>query len=431
MLPQASLQNTEVNVSFPKLFRVRQRFQGPRLDDVVAKVHGELTSLDLSQQIVPGQRVAIAAGSRGIANITVIVKATVDYVKQLGAQPFIVPAMGSHGGATAEGQLGVLETYGITEDSCGCPILASMDTHVVCKSDEGFDVHFDRHAFAADHVIVCGRVKLHTTFQGEIQSGLMKMLLIGLGKHRGARIYHRAFRDFSFDQIARSVSSTVIKQCRVVAGVAILENGYEQTARIEAVRPEHFSIREPELLKLSSQWIARLPFDTADVLIVDQIGKNISGTGLDTNVVGRKTNLNAAHEHESPKIKKIVVRGLTPETHGNATGIGVADLTTQKVVDQIDQQATRVNCITSGRTEVGMLPLSYPTEREAIETALSITGLRPSTEARLIRIANTLELEEMICSEAYLSEVRERPELEIVSDVYTMVFNEEGELIDE
>jgi hypothetical protein len=278
-------------------------------------------------------------------------------------------------------------------------------------------------------VIVCGRIKLHTAFNGEIQSGLVKMLLIGLGKHEGASIYHRAFRDFSFDQIVRSVASTVIKKCGIAAGVAILENGYEQTAVIEAVRPEDFASREPELLALSSQWIARLPFDAADVLIVDQIGKNISGTGIDTNIVGRKTNQNEALEYEWPKIKKIVVRGLTPETHGNATGIGVADLTTQKVVDQINYEATRVNCITAGRTAVGMLPLYFPTERESIEAALTMIGLKPPADARLIRIPNTLELEEVICSEAYLAEARERPELEIVSDLYEMSFSDNGELM--
>lgn len=421
-------------MSFPKLFKVRQRFNGPRIDgvnDLVEKVHAELASLRLDQTIAAGQRVAITAGSRGIANINVIVKAIVDFVKQLRAEPFIVPSMGSHGGATAEGQIGVLRTYGITEEYCGCPILATMETVVVCQSDEGVDVHFDRHAFEADHVIVCGRVKLHTAFQGEIQSGLMKMLLIGLGKHAGASIYHRAFRDFSFDQIVRSVSSTVIDKCRIAAGLAIVENGYEQTALISAVRPEDFANRETELLALSSQWIARLPFDTADVLIVDEIGKNISGTGIDTNIVGRKTNQNEALEHEWPKIKKIVVRGLTRETHGNATGIGVADLTTQQVVDQIDVAATRVNCITAGRTAVGMLPLYFPTERESIEAALTMIGLKPAAEAQLMRIRSTLELEEVICSEAYLGEARERPELEITSDLRPMLFDERGTLSDE
>lgn len=416
-------------MAFPRLFHVRQRFQGPRINDVVAKVGEEMSSLALEERISRGQTVAVTAGSRGIANIDVITRAIVDFVKQLGAEPFIVPAMGSHGGATAEGQLQVLRTYGITEGSCGCPIRSGMDTVLVCESPEGVAVHFDRHAYDADHVIVCGRVKPHTIFSGQIQSGLMKMLLIGLGKHHGASIYHRAFRAFSFDQIVRSVAKTVIENCRIAAGLAILENGYEQTAMIEAVRPEDFVCREAELLKLSCQWMARLPFDAADVLIVDRIGKNISGAGMDTNVIGRKGNVNAAAADEVPKIKKIVVRGLTSETHGNATGIGLADLTTQKVIDQVDYVATRVNCITAGRTEVGMLPVHFPTERETLEAALTMVGLTPPENARVLWIPNTLDLEELVCSEAYLEEVQAREELEMTSELSSMTFSAEGELM--
>lgn len=415
-------------MTHPRMFRLRQRFAGPTIDDVPGEVHRQLASLLLDNRIKHGQSVAITAGSRGIHNIHVILKAVVDYLRQLGAEPFIVPAMGSHGGANAPGQVALLETFGITESYCGCPLRASMDTVMVCRSPEGVDVHFDRNAFEADHVIVCGRIKLHTDFTGAIQSGLMKMLLIGLGKHQGASIYHRAFRDHSFDEIARSVSQTVIENCRVAAGLAIVENGYEQTALIEAVHPKDFQQREPELLKLSDQWMARLPFRTADVLIVEQIGKNVSGTGMDTNVVGRKSNEHAALEHEWPKIKKIVVLGLTPETHGNATGIGVADLTTNRVVEQIDHNAMRVNCITSGRTAVGMIPLSFPTERESIDAALGMIGMKQPAEAELIWVRNTLMLEEIACSEAYLAEVASRADLEIVSDLFELNFDNDGSL---
>lgn len=413
---------------FPKLFRLRQQFSGPQISDVPAEVHRQLSGLMLQRKITPGQRVAITAGSRGITQIAVIVKAIVDHVKELGAQPFIVPAMGSHGGATVAGQVEVLATYGVTPETCGCPILASMETVVVCQSPEGFDVHFDRHAFEADHVIVCGRVKPHTDFDGEIQSGLMKMMLIGLGKHQGASIYHRAFQDYSFDRIVRSVSATVIERCRVVAGLAIVENGYEQTALIEAVAPAEIERREPHLLQLATTWLARLPFDQVDVLIVDQIGKNISGTGLDTNVVGRKQNEHQAQENEWPKVKKIVVRGLTTETHGNATGIGVADFTTQRVLDEMDYAATRVNCVTSGRTAVGMIPIHYPTDRGAIDASLRTIGLTPPEHARLMRIRDTLHLDEVVCAEAYLEEARRRSELEIISDLYEMSFSADGTL---
>lgn len=411
------------------MFRLRQRFSGPKIGDIPAEIHQQLAKLELANTIKPGQRVAITAGSRGIANIAIIVKGIVDYVKSMDAVPYIVPAMGSHGGATAEGQLGVLKTYGVTEEFCGCPIQSSMETVVVCHAPEGFEVHFDKNAYGADHVIVCGRIKPHTDFTGAIQSGLMKMMLIGLGKHNGAKIYHRAFKDYSFDQIVRSVSAEVIKNCRIAAGLAIVENGYEQTALLEAVEPRRLEEREPELLGLAEKWMARLPFERLDVLIVNQIGKNISGTGMDTNVVGRKKNENAPAEGDSPKIKKIVVLGLTDETHGNATGIGVADYTTQKVLDQMDYHATRVNCVTSGRTAVGMIPIHYPTDQQSIDASLSNVGLVPPEKAKLIRVKNTLHLDELECSEAFLAEARERDDLEVCSELYELKFTDDGELV--
>jgi hypothetical protein len=415
-------------MQFPQVFRLRQRFAGPVESDIPGAVRRELAKLPLAERVRPGERVAITAGSRGIANIAIILREAVRFFRELGASPFLVPAMGSHGGANVEGQLEVLRTFGITAEFCECPILASMETVVVCQSPEGVDVHFDRHAFEADHVLVCGRIKAHTDFTGEIQSGLMKMMLIGLGKHRGASIYHRAFQDYSFDQIARSVSATVIDQCRILGALAILENGYEQTALLEAVPATQIGSREPQLLQLANQWLARLPFERIDVLVVDEIGKNVSGTGLDTNVVGRKINEHEAQENEWPKIKKIVVRSLTQETHGNATGIGIADFTTQRVIDQMDYAAMRVNCVTSGRTAVGMIPLHYPTDREAIQAALSTVGLVPPEKSRLVHIPNTLHLQQMDCSVAFWDEVLKRPELEVLSEPRDLQFLEDGSL---
>ncbi|MCA9168406.1 MAG: DUF362 domain-containing protein [Planctomycetales bacterium] len=416
-------------MSFPKVFRLGQTLAGPAIADPAAEIRHQLAAIKLQERIQPDQRVAITAGSRGISNIDRILRAIVDWVKERGAQPFIVPAMGSHGGANVAGQLEVLRTYDITDQTMGCPILASMDTTVVCQAPQGFEVNFDRHAFEADHVIVCNRIKPHTDFDGAIQSGLMKMMLIGLGKHRGASIYHRAFRDYSFDEIVRSVSATVIRNCRIAAGVAIVENGHEHTALIEAMRPEDIVTREPELLKQAYEWMARLPFDQIDVLVVDEIGKNISGTGMDTNVVGRKRYEHTAAPGERPQIKKIIVRGLTEATHGNATGIGVADFTTEHVVNQIDFPATRVNCVTSGRTAVGMLPLYFPTDRETITAALNTIGLTPPEQAKLVHIPNTLHLAEMWCSEAYLPEAAQQPNLKILSDPMSLEFSATGELI--
>ena len=310
---------------YPEIFRIRQKFDRPVVEDIPSEVASELSRLNLDTTIQPGQSVAITAGSRGIENIHIIIKSIVDHLKGLGAEPFVVPAMGSHGGATAEGQQGIVEGYGITEDYVGCPIRSSMETVIVCDAKEGFPVHFDKNAYGADHVVVCGRVKPHTTFVGDIESGLMKMMLIGLGKYEGAKTYHRAIKDHSFGQIVRSVAKEVLSKCRIVAGLAIVENGYDETARITAVGPNEFEAREKELLVLAKQWMPRLPFKQADLLVVDQIGKNISGSGMDSNVVGRKFLEHRAGDDEWPKVRTIFLRGLTEETHGNATGIGMAE----------------------------------------------------------------------------------------------------------
>jgi hypothetical protein len=294
------------------------------VDDIPATVDVELARLNLNRTIQPGQSVAVTMGSRGIANIHLVIRAIVQHLQRLGAKPFIVPAMGSHGGGTAQGQREIVEGYGVTEDFVGCPIRSSMETVIVCQTAEGIPVHFDKHAFNADHVVVCGRVKPHTGFVGDIESGLMKMMLIGLGKHEGAKIYHRAIADFSFPQIVRSVASQVLARCKVAAGVGIVENGYDETALIRAVAPQEFEEREKELLVLAKKWLPKLPFDQADILIIDEIGKNIIGSGMDTNVVGRKFNDHKAADNEYPKIKRIWVRDLTEETHGNAAVLGIA-----------------------------------------------------------------------------------------------------------
>jgi len=415
---------------YPPMFRVRQHFQAPQVADVPAEVRAELGRLPLAQRIKPGDTVAVTAGSRGIANIARITRAIVDHLSQLGARPFIVPAMGSHGGGTAEGQKGILAGYGVTEEFCGCPIRATMETVVVCQTAEGFPVHFDRHAYEADHVLVAGRVKPHTDFVGDIESGLMKMLLIGLGKHEGAKVYHRAIHDYSFGQIVRSVAGRVLEKCNVLAGLAIVENGYEQTAKIAAVDRHEFEAREKELLVLARQWMARLPFDAADVLLIDEIGKNISGAGMDTNVVGRKTNFQAPTDGETPRIRRIVVRGLTEATHGNACGIGMASFCTSRALRATNLQATRINAITSGHTMAAMLPMDFETDRELLDVALSTIGLTEPADAKMLWIPNTLEIVEVECSAAYLDEARSRDDLEILSDPRPLPFGADGNLPD-
>lgn len=416
--------------AYPQMFRVRQIFERPIIGDVAGDTEKQLAGLRLAEKIRPGESVAVTAGSRGIANIHLIVKAIVDHLHKLGAKPFIVPAMGSHGGGTAEGQRAIVEGYGMTEEFLGCPIRSSMETVVVCQTSEGIPVHFDRHAYEADHVVVCGRVKPHTNFVGEVESGLMKMMLIGLGKHAGAKIYHRAIQDYSFPQIIRSVAGEVLKRCKIVAGVGIIENGYDETARIEAVLPHEFEEREKKMLLQARKWMPKLPFERVDVLIVDAIGKNISGAGLDTNVVGRKFNDHKAADDEFPKVKKIWVRSLTEETHGNAAGIGMAEFASRRAIDQTNWHITRINCLTGGHITGAAAPANYDTEREICDAALQSIGLVDPPDAKILWIKNTLHLAEVECSAAYLDEARRRDDLEIVSDLREIEFTPEGDLID-
>ena len=415
---------------FPRLFRVRQFLSDTRVGDVTSTVLDQIEGLKLANKIQPGASVAITVGSRGIANIAEITKAIVDGLKAAKAEPFIVPAMGSHGGGTAEGQTKVLHGYGVTEEFCGCPIRASMETVEVCQAKEGFPVHFDKFAFEADHVFVAGRIKPHTDFSGSIESGLMKMMLIGLGKHNGAKVYHRAIKDFNFDQIVRSVGREVLTRCSIIGGLGIIENGYDETAHLEAIAPENFESREAELLVMAKELMPSLPFKLADVLIIDEIGKNISGAGMDTNIVGRKYNDHAAVEGEYPKIKRICVRGLTKETHGNATGLGMAEFCTKDVIASIDRHSTTINCVTSGHVTAGMDPLSFENDKEMLEAALVTIGLTEPPDAKLMWIRNTLDLVEVECSEAYWDQVGSMANIEVATEPRDMQFDENGKLVE-
>jgi hypothetical protein len=415
---------------FPSIFRVRQKFVSRRIDDIPARIAAELERAGIRNKIRPGQSVAITAGSRGINNIVTILRTMVTILREWGACPFLVPAMGSHGGGTAEGQVGVLKAYGITEDSVGCPIRATMETVVIGQAPEGFDVHFDRFAYQADHVLVVNRIKPHTLFTGPIESGLMKMLLIGLGKHRGAEIYHRAVFDYSFDRIVRSVGRIVLGRCRILVGLAIVEDAFDDTAQLEAVLPDDFETREPELLKLAKEWMPRLPFDHAHVLLIDRLGKDLSGSGIDTNIIGRKTIDHRAAPGEKPDIRFICVRGLSPGTHGNAVGIGLAEFCRSEVIAQIDLHATRMNAITSGHVSAAMLPLDYTTDREMLTQALANIGMTSPQHARMLWIPDTLHLSEVECSTAYLAEAKDRSDLEVVTDVRPLPFGTDGNLPD-
>ncbi|HZZ26461.1 MAG TPA: lactate racemase domain-containing protein [Pirellulales bacterium] len=414
--------------SYPQFFRLRQKFERPHVADVAGEVQRQLARLNLAEKIRPRQSVAITAGSRGIANIAHIIRAISQHLKSIGASPFIVPAMGSHGGGTAQGQLQLLKDYGITEEFCGCPIRASMATEIVGQAAEGFPVHVDRHACQADHVILCGRIKPHTDFTGDIESGLMKMMLLGLGKHNGAKIYHRAFQDYSFAQIVRSVAAQVLQRCRIAAGVAIVENAYDETALIEAIAPQEIEHREKQLLVLAKAWMPRLPFRLVDILIIDEMGKNISGAGIDTNVVGRKQSANKAGDGEFPKVRRIIVRSLTPASHGNAVGIGMVEFCTTRLLQQHDRHATWTNILTSGNLGMVKYPLHYDTDRQLLDAALPTIGLTEPANAKMLWIKNTLHLAEVECSAAYLPEARTRSDLEILTPLRDLPLDAAGNL---
>jgi hypothetical protein len=392
-------------VRYPKLLRIRQHFERPRVENVAAAVRTALERLDLGRTIRPGQTVALTAGSRGIANIPLVLKSVAGFLKDLGARPFLVPTMGSHGGGTAEGQRAVIESYGITESYVGVPIRASMEVVSLGSTPEGYPVVLDKHASEADHIGVVARVKPHTGYHGPIESGLLKMMLIGLGKHVGALNYHRILLEDPFDKVVRSVSRVIRARAPIAFGLGLVENGYDESGHIEAVRPDDFEPREEAMLVLAKRWLARLPYHKADLLIIDEIGKNISGSGLDTNVAGRKRAFRTQQPPDNlPEMRLIYVRGLTEKTHGNAAGIGLADFTTTRLVRSMNYQATVINCLTAGYPEGANLPVHFDTDREVIDAALAIIGTRNSDEARIIRIKNTLELEEVDISEPCLAD---------------------------
>jgi hypothetical protein len=410
------------------MVRLRQEFERPRVADVAAAVRGALEKLDLGRTVRPGQTVALTAGSRGIANIPAVLRAAVRFLRDLGAQPFLVPAMGSHGGGTAEGQRQVLESYGITEASVGAPIRASMEVVSLGATPEGFPVVLDRHGSEADHIGVVARVKPHTSYHGPVESGLLKMMMIGLGKHAGALAYHRLLLDHPFDKVVRSVARTLRAKAPIAFGLGLVENAYDETALVEAVRPEEFEAREEALQALAKRWLPRLPFREADLLIVDEIGKEISGSGLDTNVVGRKRAFRMQDPEDQPQMRLIFVRGLSAHTHGNATGIGLADFATTRLVRAMNYKATVINCLTAGYPGSANIPVHFDTDREVLDAALAILGTRAPQDARILHVRNTLAVEEVEVSEPCLAGPKAQTDFQVAAGPYDLTFDAQGNL---
>lgn len=392
------------------MVRIRQKFSSKCVNDVEGEVLSQLDRLEL--KIKPGSRIAITAGSRGISRIPLIIRTVVRWVRDMGGEPFIVPAMGSHGGSTAAGQAEVLKKLGITPEYAGAPIVSSMKVVQVGKLEDGIEVCMDENAFSADGVIVVNRVKPHTSFHGEIESGMMKMMAVGLGKAIQAKKLHSLGPSGLRDHIVPAAKS-IMSTGKIMAAIGIVENAYGGAAEIRGFLPEDIECGEKELLKLARKHMPSLPVEDIDILIVEQMGKNISGTGMDTNVVGR-LRIPGIPEPEKPRIKRIIVLDLTPETGGNALGMGLADITVRALADKIDFEATYANVLTTTFLERGKIPVIAKDEEQALEYALRSCNITEPEAARIVKIKNTLELEEMLVSRNVFEELKCSPNIEEV-----------------
>jgi len=390
-------------MQLPRMIRLRQRFEDDRIADPRARAREAAAELLVGAPIRPGQTVAVTGSSRGIANIADIIAGAVAAMKEAGLEAFVVPAMGSHGGGTAERQLNVLHHYGITDDYVGCPVRSQIEA-------------------GADHILLVNRIKPHTHLIGPSESGCAKILLIGLGKPAGAASYHRAFARFGFAQVFRSAVPVLLERLSVLGGLAIVENALDETCRIEALRGSEILDREPALLEEAKRRMPKIPVDDMHILIIDEMGKDISGTGMDPNVMGR--------DRPGPRSEVIFVRDLTPASEGNASGIGLADVTVRRLMDKMDWKATFLNCATALHPHLARVPYAFPTDREALEAALGSISVTSPDETRIVWIRNTLALTELEVSEVVLLELAARPDLDLLGAPHPIAFGPDGALID-
>lgn len=406
VLPEVAYQ-----IKLPEMLNVRQIFPDERIEDISAATEKEILREDICSRIKKDQTIAVLVGSRGISNLKEIVKTTVDCLHRMGARPFIVPAMGSHGGATAEGQIEILEGYGITEDNIGAPIRATMETAILGFTDSGIPVHIDKNVLEADAIIPIARIKPHTDFEGPIQSGMCKMLSIGIGKHNGcSRLHQEGVSNFS--SILPAVAAIIIEKKNVPFSIAIIENAHDHTNMIKAVSGDRIIAEEPSLLMKAESLMPRLQFDEIDVLIVEKIGKDISGNGMDPNITG-KLGTGPIPDFNGPKIKRIIVLGLTNGAHNNASGIGAADFITREAFEQIDFTSTYANAIASVDPESVKIPVIMDDEEQALRAAIQNCTKTDHNNARVVRIKHTLDLIHIQVSSNLAEYCRESSKFEI------------------
>jgi len=457
--------------AFPRMMLVRQKFPASAPVDIRDTLAKEFALV--KGRIKQGAHIAVAVGSRGISNLQAIIAGVLDQLKAAGAKPFIVPAMGSHGGATPEGQKELLAEYGITEAALDVPIHAAMEARCLGTTEDGVEVFFSEEALKADGVVVVNRVKPHTDFLSDtLGSGLMKMLVVGLGKRVGAANYHVSSSRFGYEHVIRTSARITLGKAPILFGVAIVENQVHDTARLAVVLPDELEKRESELFMEAKGLMPRLPFDDIDLLIVDRLGKNISGSGMDPNIIGRSlhgysallgppgvrpspgaetfdTSMAAVmsgrvrssdvsapedgrtplQESRGPSIRRIVVRDLTAESHGNATGVGLADFTTTRLVRQMDGRVTYLNSLTALSLQSAKIPIHFETDREVVAAALQSLAMRDVMEAKVVRIQDTLSLERVAVSESYADSMRQRSDLESMNEPVAMQFDAGGSLL--
>jgi hypothetical protein len=417
-----------MNVPLPRFFRLKQVFDAPAVADAAEATRAALAALPAGKFIGRGQRVAVGVGSRGIANYAVIVRTVCEELRRLGAEVFIVPAMGSHGGATAAGQLEVLAHAGITEATMGFALRSSMEVSELGRAGE-LIVYQDRHAAGADAIVLVNRIKPHTDFHGPIESGLIKMAAIGLGKQAGASQFHQATVRLGHAPALLALGREVLRLSKLAFGVGLLENPRHHTARVVAVPAATMERDEMQLLEEARRLMPRLPFAEVDLLIVDEIGKNLSGTGMDTNVIRRQAHGSFVLPGDSP-VRRIYARSLHPDSCGNAVGIGLADFVHERLVGATDWHATFVNALTALMPANARLPLRFPTDREALGAAFQTLGRADARQAKALWIKNTLSCENLLASEAYLSEARGRAELRVESQPQAVELDERGDLVE-
>jgi hypothetical protein len=413
---------------YPLMGRIRQQIVSRPLVDIQGSIEDSILRLVPSLKVRPGARVAVGCSSRGIKNYALIVKAVVNGLKAAGYRPHLFPAMGSHGSATARGQAQVLARTGISEKTMGCPIISSLDVEIVGQLPTGMPVVMDRSAFQADAFVVVNRIKSHTEFTHSFESGLMKMMAIGMGKEFGATLYHRFFMKHGYAATIEAIANLILETRPLLFGVGIVEDGLAQTSQVKVISAERLLAEEVKLLKLARKMIPKLPFEDIDVLVIDEMGKDISGSGFDTKVVGRLSMPLLGPDPKTPRIKRIVVCDLTDISKGNADGVGIADFITERLYTKIDRQALYVNALAGSEPEHARIPMVLPTDHAAVEAGIATIGPVDMETLRLVRIINTRDLEVMQVSSALLAECQGRADIQILDNSYPLAFTPDGTL---